>query len=200
MKKTILVSFVIPFIMMGCGSTNITGQNDKKIVNVSSEEENVDIPYLVLDNKYNVVFNNDQKQNKFDREAIDNSVKTWTQNYEKVKVNIDEKQPINIIPLSYNVIKNSNSKMLGLNLFVVNTSDKTISDFKTLLEFTFNNSTFTDSDMLEMNLIGMNQLKKNEGVLISYATDIADQPEEYFDNFNIEDVTITLTDLSVTTE
>lgn len=197
-KKIIIPIFILVLILVGCGNSGI--QDNKDDVYSSSKEMNFEEPFLVLGNKYNVIYNSSQKENKNDRDSIDNSLKTLTENFEKLNGNINKKQDLNVIPLSYTVIKNPNSKILGLNLLVVNTSDKIITDFSTTVNYTFKDSSFTYSHSLEMKEVGVNKLEKNEAVLISYATDIKDEFEEYFDNFNIEDVTIKLTDLTVTTE
>ena len=69
-----------------------------------------------------------------------------------------------------------------------------------LTNYSFLNNSFTDSHTLELRETELQKIKSNEGVVISYGSDITGEPSEYFNNLNLEDVTIKLTDLTVTTE
>ncbi|MFS7402374.1 hypothetical protein [Carnobacterium maltaromaticum] len=196
MKKKYLVITLAFLFLIGC-SNEVKEIKDSTL---SSQQNQVDKPVMTFDDKYKLIYNNIQKDNSRDREELNAAESIFKSNFEKTKKNIDLNQEIQVIPLSYSISTNQNGSFLMFNIFVFNTSDKTIVDFHTNVNYSFLNNSFTDSHTLELRETELQKIKSNEGVVISYGSDITGEPSEYFSNLNLEDVTIKLTDLTVTTE
>lgn len=194
MKKKYIIMLMFCLFLIGCSSQNNNANQ------VSSKQSELDEPVMVFDGTYKLKYNNVQKENSRDREEIVKAKSIMEDNFEKTKKNILLDQQLNVVPLSYSISENQNGKFLMFNIFVINTSGKTITDFQTIVNYSFLNSTFTDGHTLEIENLGVSEIKDKEGVVIGYGSDIADEPSDYFSNLNLADVTIKLTDLTVTTE
>lgn len=194
MKRIYIIMIMFCLFLIGCSSQSNNASQ------VSSKQSELDEPVIVFDDTYKLMYNNVQKENSRDREEIVKAKSIMEDNFEKTKKNILLDQQLNVVPLSYSISENQNGKFLMFNIFVINTSGKTITDFQTIVNYSFLNSTFTDGHTLEIENLGVSEIKDKEGVVIGYGSDIADEPSDYFSNLNLADVTIKLTDLTVTTE
>lgn len=194
MKRIYIIIIMFCLFLIGCSSQSNNASQ------VSSKQSELDEPVIVFDDTYKLMYNNVQKENSRDREEIVKAKSIMEDNFEKTKKNILLDQQLNVVPLSYSISENQNGKFLMFNIFVINTSGKTITDFQTIVNYSFLNSTFTDGHTLEIENLGVSEIKDKEGVVIGYGSDITGEPSEYFSNLNLEDVTIKLTDLTVTTE
>ncbi|KRN54838.1 hypothetical protein IV74_GL002429 [Carnobacterium divergens DSM 20623] len=152
---------------------------------------------IIFDNTYRLVYNNSQEKNEVDKKAMDEAKPLLIENFEIVKYKIDKSKKINILPLSYSLITNQSGKHLSLNLFIINTSNDKIVNFRANENFSFSNNPYSFSDTLEMKDIGMENLSPNEGVIYSYEQNITDQPEEYFNNLKLKDININLSELEI---
>lgn len=194
-KKLLIVVFLI--FLTGCYNTINKNEKNTESDNISKGSENKKKAITIFDNNYRLVYNSAQERNEIDREAMIEAKPLLIENFKKVKNKIDDSQSINILPLSYILKTNQNSKYISFNLFVINTSDEIITNFKTKANFSFVNNPYKFSFVTEMQDVGMEKLLPNEGVIISYEEDITDQPTEYFNTPQLEDVNVNLSELKI---
>ncbi|KRN54839.1 hypothetical protein [Carnobacterium divergens] len=194
-KKLLIVVFLIFFT--GCYNTINKNKKNTESDNISKGSENKKKAIIIFDNNYRLVYNSAQERNEIDRKAMIEAKPLLIENFKKVKNKIDDSLSINILPLSYILKTNQNSKYISFNLFVINTSDEIITNFKTKANFSFVNNPYKFSFVTEMQDVGMEKLLPNEGVIISYEEDITDQPTEYFNTPQLEDVNVNLSELKI---
>ncbi|AOA00447.1 hypothetical protein BFC22_10115 [Carnobacterium divergens] len=197
MKKKLLIVITIIFLS-GCYKTINKTEKNVEVEGISKDSSTaIKKALIIFDNTYRLVYNNSQEKNEVDKKAMDEAKPLLIENFEIVKYKIDKSKKINILPLSYSLITNQSGKHLSLNLFIINTSNDKIVNFRANENFSFSNNPYSFSDTLEMKDIGMENLSPNEGVIYSYEQNITDQPEEYFNNLKLKDININLSELEI---
>lgn len=194
MKKKLLIGVTLLFLSGCYNSTNKVIESD----NTSKSSENkIKKAVIIFDNTYRLVYNNNQEKNEVDKTNMVEMKPLLIRNFEKVENKINKSMEINVVPLTYTITSNQNGKFITFNIFVINTTDKELTNFESIMTFSFTDNSYSFSDSLNMKDIDMDKLSRNEGVIISYSQSIADQSEEYFNNLKLEDISINLSEVKI---